>query len=168
MQNMMIEPAPKRPVGMTALLGRRSAAIGGLACTARPLAAALALVAALCLAIIPKSAHAATSAHEVYVHVKGGPVGRITASPVPLTPGFSQSIHDYTLRCQAGSNTITLTLTAQRGVIQVADKRGHTVSVAVPLVESQAAVVEAADPQSPGGQPTQYWIRCLPHDFPQL
>jgi hypothetical protein len=54
-----------------------------------PLASALALVAALWLAIIPKPVSAATSAHEVYIPVEGSPVGSIAASPVPFTPSFS-------------------------------------------------------------------------------
>jgi arylsulfotransferase ASST len=168
MQNMMFESPRKRKMGIAMIVDRRPAAIGMLASTVLPLAAVLTLVAALWLVIIPRPASAATTAHEVYIPVEGSPVGSIAASPMPLTPSFSQSIHDYVLRCQAGINTFTLTMTAQQGVIRVAGKSGQTVSVSVSLAEGQAAVVEAPDPQRPLGQPTQYWIRCLPHDFPQL
>ncbi|HEY8756280.1 MAG TPA: aryl-sulfate sulfotransferase [Candidatus Dormibacteraeota bacterium] len=36
------------------------------------------------------------------------------------------------------------------------------------LVENQPEIVQAPDPSNPTGPPTQYWIRCLPHDFPAI
>jgi hypothetical protein len=74
-------------------------------------------------------------------------VTSIVASPQALTPAFSSAIHDYYVRCSAGTNAISLTVGSASG----------TSPVALDLVEDQAAVV--------GGQ---YWIRCLPHDFPTI
>jgi hypothetical protein len=71
----------------------------------------------------------------------------IDLSPLVLTPGFSPSIHDYYVRCAAGDNAATLT---------VVDSTGTQTS-AVTLVEDQALVVHG-----------DYWIRCLPHDFPVI
>src|SRR5205814_8898470 len=36
------------------------------------------------------------------------------------------------------------------------------------LLENQALIISAPDPSDPTATPIQYWIRCLPHDFPQL
>ena len=65
--------------------------------------------------------------------------------------------------CQhAGANVITLTLAAASGgSLQVGDQSGSPVSVPVTVGEGQAAVVKAT-------AGADYWIRCLPHDFPTL
>jgi Arylsulfotransferase (ASST) len=73
-----------------------------------------------------------------------GVVG-ITVSPLTLTPSFSQTIQDYTVRCAAGDNTFTLTVTDGTG----------TQSISEDLVPDQELNVR-----------NQYWIRCLPPDFP--
>jgi Arylsulfotransferase (ASST) len=70
----------------------------------------------------------------------------IHMSPPALTPGFSPSIHDYTVRCAAGLNPVTVTVTDQSGT--------HTTSL--DLVENQELKVG------------DYWIRCVPHDFPHF
>jgi hypothetical protein len=79
-----------------------------------------------------------------------GPSTEITGidlSPLVLTPPFSPSIHDYAVRCAEGPNPATLTVT---------DGRGAEAS-AVELVEDQLLAVR-----------DQYFIRCLPHDFPAM
>ena len=76
-----------------------------------------------------------------------GQVASIVTMPLTLTPSFSTSIQDYYVRCATGTNALTLTVT----------DAASTTTTAVDLVDDQATVV--------GGQ---YWIRCLPPDFPAI
>lgn len=76
-----------------------------------------------------------------------GSVTAISADTFTLMPAFSPSISDYYVTCASGNNAFSLTVT---------DDAGST-TTSVNLLESQAAVVGA-----------QYWIRCLPHDFPPI
>jgi Arylsulfotransferase (ASST) len=76
----------------------------------------------------------------------GGAVTSILVSPDPLTPAFASAIHDYYVRCSAGTNAISLTVGTGDG----------SSTVAIDVVEDQAVVVG------------DYWIRCLPHDFPPI
>jgi hypothetical protein len=91
-------------------------------------------------------------------------------SPRALNPAFAPSIHDYFVRCAAGSNSLTIVMGAKSGgkaglVAPIVTKPKPSRIDTVNLVESEAAVVAATDGQ--GGR-SQYWIRCLPHDFPQI
>jgi hypothetical protein len=83
---------------------------------------------------------------DITVPVEGA-ITSIVASPASLTPAFSSAIHDYYVRCASGSNAITLTLGTADG----------SSTAALDVVEDQAVVVQG-----------QYWIRCLPHDFPTI
>jgi len=134
------------------------------------LLAALAITAAAFSAPLSiRPARADVPADQVGIPVAGSALSGLTTSPYSLAPAFSPSIHDYVLRCQPGVNPLTLNLTAAPGgSIQVGYQNGPTATVSVSLAESQAAVVLATDPANPGGPQVQYWIRCLPHDFPQL
>lgn len=116
-----------------------------------------------------RPARADVPADQVNIPVAGSPLSNIiTASPYSLSPGFSPAVHDYVVRCQASANQITFTLVAKPpGSIQVGYQNGSTATVTVGLAESQAAVVQATDANNPAQQ-VQYWIRCLPHDFPQM
>jgi hypothetical protein len=102
-------------------------------------------------------------ADQVNIPVTGSPVANITAAPSALSPTFSLSIHDYVATCQhAGANVLTLTLTASSGgSLQVGNQSGSQVSFPITVGEGQAAVVKAT-------AGADYWIRCLPHDFPTL
>jgi hypothetical protein len=80
------------------------------------------------------------------VDAPSGDVLSIDLAPLVLTPSFSPSVHDYAVRCTAGDNYVTLTFTDQTG--------SH--SSTVDLVEDEELNVG------------DYWIRCLPHDFPHL
>jgi hypothetical protein len=102
--------------------------------------------------------------------VTGSPLSSITTSSPALVPAFSQSTHDYVVRCQAGVNPITVTLTAvSGGTIQVGGgQSGPTATITLPMLESQPAVVQAPDPNNQLGPPREYWVRCLPHDFPLI
>jgi hypothetical protein len=114
-------------------------------------------------------AAAAGSADVVRLQVEGSPVSDIATSAPTLTPAFAETAKDYVLRCQVGVNSITVTLAASAGgTIQVGSQSGSQVTTSVDLVESQALVVEAPDPADPNTSRVEYWIRCLPHDFPHL
>ena len=74
-----------------------------------------------------------------------GGVTSLQFSPLTLTPAFSAAVHDYYVRCGAGANALTLTTTDGNG----------TRASAVTLYPDQAVVVG-----------DEYWVRCLPPDFP--
>jgi hypothetical protein len=98
------------------------------------------------------------------------PLAALTATPLTLKPTFSASTFDYTLACASGANSVTLTMAAEPGGTVQLVKPITTTPVAadtqtVSLNENQAAVVRAADAR---GAHADYWIRCLPHDFPTL
>src|SRR4029077_561435 len=96
-----------------------------------------------------------------------GPLASIATSGLTLTPAFAPGITDYVLRCQPGTNQIVVTLTATAGGhINVTGHVSLSVNLSERLVENQAFVIMAHSPKNPAG--TQFWIRCLPHDFPQL
>ena len=76
-----------------------------------------------------------------------GTVTSLATTPLTLTPSFSPLVSDYYVRCAAGDNPLTLTVT---------DGSGTRLSTLV-LSEDQATTVAG-----------QYWIRCLPHDFPHI
>jgi len=118
---------------------------------------------------VPSEAHAGGSVDALTVQVTGAPVGSITSSPLSLSPTFAPTITDYIWRCQSGINTIQLTLAAVTGgTVTVGGNTGSSLTVQESLVENQAVIVIAPSPNNSGGAPVQYWIRCLPHDFPQL
>ena len=96
------------------------------------------------------------------------PLASLTVSPLMLRPAFSPSIYDYAVVCSTGTNTLTLDMTAIAGGAVSLSAPSTTswapsASVPVSLAEDQAAVVLAQDAT---GFTQQYWIRCLPHDFP--
>ncbi len=132
-------------------------------------AGVLAIVAATLVGVVaPTSAEAAVPA-SVSVVVSGDALAGLTLKSLKVTPTFASDIRDYSVRCHGGVNLLTLTLTATTGgSIAVDGASGHVLRLPETLVENQALVVRATDPASPSGPPAEYWIRCLPHDFPQL
>jgi len=130
----------------------------------------LAFVAASLVSLgVSKEARAGGSADAVAVQVSGSALGNLSSSPLGLSPNFAQSITDYVWRCQSGINRIQLTLTAaSSGMLSVEGRSGRIVTLEESLIENQAVVIRAPDPNNTRGIPVQYWIRCLPHDFPQL
>ncbi|MBJ7600934.1 aryl-sulfate sulfotransferase [Candidatus Nephthysia bennettiae] len=124
---------------------------------------ALVLMAATALAFATFSAsrpaEAAPPQDQVLVPVGGSALGGLTTNPA-LSPLFSVNTHDYVIRCGVGLNVVSLHLIAATGTIQAGGQSGATVDLSVNLGEGQAAVV--------GSSANQYWIRCLPHDFPVL
>jgi hypothetical protein len=110
----------------------------------------------------------------------GGRLASLSVAPLALTPSFSPDIHDYIVRCAANTNTLQISWTTAGGanvsLVTPMESDGSpaqstTVSygsspqdVTVRLAEDQAAVVRSdADARS-----SEYWIRCLPHDFPAI
>ena len=94
----------------------------------------------------------------------------ISVSPLALTPAFSPTTTDYALACAAGVNTLTVNAVAATGgtvriVAPAPTDPAPNLDASVDLAENAALVIEAA---SPTGATTQYWIRCLPHDFPAV
>lgn len=128
----------------------------------------------------PAAAQVRVQTNSVNVDVIGSSLGNIVTSPLTLTPAFDPTITDYVVRCQAGTNVLDATLFAVGGTISAQRSRGASVNIQEDLVENEALVILAPAPRSLGknqrAQPevidesgrVQYWIRCLPHDFPQL
>jgi hypothetical protein len=96
-----------------------------------------------------------------------GPLADLVTSPIALAPAFDHPITDYVLRCAAGTNAITFTLSAiPGGRIYARGTSGPSIVLEQSLIENQALIIDLRGPGNRGR--TQYWIRCLPNDFPQL
>ena len=127
----------------------------------------------------PTEVDAAPTSASPYalVSVSGASLSDVTvAAPFNLTPAFSPSTTDYAIRCHAGSNQMSFALTGNGGSITVGTNQrvsvvtGGVVEVSLNLVPNQAVVIYAPDPAGSGsgsGQ-TEYWLRCLPPDFPAI
>jgi hypothetical protein len=93
----------------------------------------------------------------------------IAVAPNLMTPAFSPAIHDYYVRCGTGMNALTVSMSAPRGGTVALLQPTTTPAVAsrtmtVKVPEDGAIVVNAAL----GFGAEQFWIRCIPHDFPWL
>ena len=98
------------------------------------------------------------------------PLASLSVSGLTLKPAFSPSTFDYVLPCAAGTNPVTFTMAAQAGskihvIRPVVTGLSSTATVGLQLHENDAAVIEAIDA---AGSIAQYWVRCLPHDFPSV
>src|SRR5207244_2933483 len=98
------------------------------------------------------------------------PLASLSTSPLALSPAFAPSTFDYVLRCAAGTNSVTFTMSAVPGgtvalVAPTTTQPSASQTTTVALDENQAAVVEATDAN---GAAARYWVRCLPNDFPPL
>ena len=146
---------------------RRSVAGLVLALAAFPLVAVA--------AVTPATSAAAASSPYALVTVAGASLSNVTVgAPLSLTPAFSPSTTDYALRCSAGTNRVTFAFTGSGGPITVGTNQqasvvsGDVVNVSLNLVPNQAAVIYAPNPAGAGLTQTEYWVRCLPPDFPAL
>jgi hypothetical protein len=93
----------------------------------------------------------------------------VTGSPITLVPAFSSDIHDYYLTCAAGMNAFTVSMKASAGanseLIQPhSSPRKPAQTVSVTVSENDAIVAAATN----GSEKVEYWVRCLPPDFPSL
>jgi Arylsulfotransferase (ASST) len=93
------------------------------------------------------------------------------ASPgLTLVPPFSSGVYDYYVRCgSAGANALTVSMTASTGSLgqlllptMSAGKATQTLSASVVANKAIEAVA------TKGAASTQYWVRCLPPDFPPI
>jgi hypothetical protein len=87
-----------------------------------------------------------------------------------LTPAFSPTVYDYYVQCAAGANPLNVSITASAGAATAllqpmrSPPSATTEILSMSLNENQAIVATA----SAASMTTQYWVRCLPHDFPEL
>jgi hypothetical protein len=84
-----------------------------------------------------------------------------------LVPAFSPDVHDYAIRCTEGTNAITVSMTATPGSSTLLISPDPSPSLpqqtlTVDVTENQAIIAAATDNDATN----EYWIRCLPHDFP--
>ncbi len=119
--------------------------------------------------ITAPAAHAGVPPASRTVTVSGNALGALTLSPLRVDPPFSSGIHDYAARCGSGGNFATLRLSAPSGhTIQYQGSTAASFDIPVTLWENEPLVVRATDPAAASGPPTEYWIRCLPRDFPAI
>jgi hypothetical protein len=91
------------------------------------------------------------------------------SASMELVPPFSSQVFDYYVRCVAGKNVLTVSMTAPPGtssalVLPTTSRSSPKQTVSLSVEENQAIVATA----TAGSATTEYWVRCLPHDFPQL
>jgi hypothetical protein len=95
--------------------------------------------------------------------------GSGASPPLEMTPPFSPDVFDYYVRCKAGKNALTVSMKAPEGALSGLSQpiTSHLASSqTIPLsVEENQAIVAVA---RAGHASTEYWVRCLPHDFPPI
>jgi hypothetical protein len=120
----------------------------------------------------------AYSPMHVVIDVIGtfGPSGPLRALSVDGMPfsgaAFAPDQHDLAVRCAPGANTLTVHATAALGDVvsiattgQPAPPGGPSAVASLGLQENDAFVVRAGPATGPA---EEYWVRCLPHDFPPI
>jgi arylsulfotransferase ASST len=126
-----------------------------------------------------ESGGAKDSGSDAPIDVDGGPpvlvaLGVTTAeggsTPLALVPKFAPGVHDYYVRCAAGTNTFAVSMAASTGAesMLLQPEKSHSApkQTVSPLnVKENQAIVAAA---TRGGATVEYWVRCLPHDFPSI
>lgn len=92
------------------------------------------------------------------------------AAPLVLVPPFSSSIHDYYVRCPSATNRLTVSMEASPGnesrlvrPTTSATKAKQTLP-SLTVNENEAVVGAATN----GSETVEYWVRCLPPDFPAI
>jgi hypothetical protein len=93
----------------------------------------------------------------------------LAVAPLELVPAFSPDVHDYVVRCAPGGNSLEVAMSAPAGVVATvrpleATTAVSTGGVSLSVNEDQPIVVDVSS--SAGSE--EYWVRCLPHDFPWL
>jgi hypothetical protein len=96
------------------------------------------------------------------------PLASMTVTGLTLSPAFSPSITDYVVKCATGANNLTFDISAVAGgTVRMLQPSATSPSASqsnpVALNENQAAVIEA---KNAAGDAREYWVRCLPADFP--
>lgn len=113
-----------------------------------------------------------TAPNAQLITVTGSSLSSVTPSSksftAVLSPAFSDTTYNYVLNCPSGTTSVKFTMTAASGSITVGGHSGSSESATVTLTTDQAAVIQAPG-ATPGHSPSvQYWIRCLPTNFPPL
>ena len=93
----------------------------------------------------------------------------LAVAPLEISPAFSPDVHDYVVRCAPGGNSLSVIMSAPPGVVAtvrpvVAPTAVNAAGVSMSVEEGDPIVVDVAS----GGRTDQYWVRCLPHDFPWI
>jgi hypothetical protein len=89
----------------------------------------------------------------------------VSVGSTSLTPPFSPGVYDYYVPCAAGTNLLTVSMSAPHGTTtSLLRPAGASVSQPVAVSENGAVVATATR----GTATTEYWVRCLPPDFPTL
>ena len=91
------------------------------------------------------------------------------SASIGLVPTFSPFVFDYYVRCVEGKNPVTVSMSAAPGAssavtLPTTSRSSPQLTHSLTVRENQAIVVTA----TAESQTAEYWIRCLPHDFPQL
>lgn len=132
----------------------------------RPVAGGLVLVVALVLSsiLLVDRASAATASPT---QGSTTALGHLDVADRQLSPRFTPAQPDYSIPCEPGTNDVTVEAVAvSGGAITVNGvPSGARASLIVRLRPDQLVHVEATHP---GLGSAEYWIRCLPPDFPEL
>jgi hypothetical protein len=121
----------------------------------------------------------AAAARDSRADVDGGPPALIALSvaatsdgstPLALVPHFAPGVHDYYVRCAAGTNSFAVSMTASTGAesMLLQPEKSHAApkqTISPLLVMENQAILAAA---TGAGATVDYWVRCLPHDFPDI
>ncbi len=92
-----------------------------------------------------------------------GALHGLSVSAGALTPAFTPDGHDYGVRCNAGSNNWNVQALGVPGSTVVVGGANGAGNVIVAENDLVTITVTRADASS-----EQYFVRCLPHDFPDL
>jgi hypothetical protein len=100
--------------------------------------------------------------------VSGAP-GSDGSARVGLVPTFSPDVQDYYVRCAAGINVLRVSMKASSGAMSslirpTASGYAQRQTLTVRVQEDQAIVAAAVNDHAT----MEYWVRCLPPEFPQL
>jgi hypothetical protein len=90
-----------------------------------------------------------------------------TSNPsLTLVPPFAPGTHDYYVLCAAGTNALSVSMTASSGdesqLLQPSQSHPSPSQILSLRVNEDEAIVAVA---ARGTETTEYWVRCLPHDF---
>jgi hypothetical protein len=112
----------------------------------------------------------ATLAADVSTTVAAPALAALGLKGMTLVAPFSPDVHDYAAYCSAGANAWTVlasgaTETSIAVVAPVAVAFDLAGTATLTVYEHEAVVVRAT---AADGTNVDYWVRCLPHDFPKL
>jgi hypothetical protein len=93
-----------------------------------------------------------------------------------MVPSFSPGTYDYYVTCAAGTNELTVRVEAAGGATASIslESPGGSFAAARPAMPEQSATLAVEESQAVvvtaalGSAREQYWVRCLPSDFPEM